>query len=358
MACLGVGSVTDTVTTFSITEGATVANENEVRATALSTRSVASERGWYCEAMEVPWVESPFFETLLEQSDLDDEQRRLARHYSAQGYVVIDAEIPDAMIDGVITGLQGEYGTLRSAYDTRIMDADLPKVREIAGWPKVIELLRMLYRREPFPFQTLNFEVGTEQHVHNDAIHFHAIPHRFMCGVWVALEDIDAENGPLFYYPGSHKLPIYEMPDFGLPASTESYDEWGRAVEALLVAGGFELQELHVKRGQALVWAANLHHGGRPILDNTRTRLSQVSHYYFKPALYYSPQGTDLIKGRLQLRDVCDLRTGEMVPHYYRNELIHRPSEPGGTVLQLRSDASRTGRHVFQDRWSRLRRRQ
>ena len=89
------------------------------------------------------------------------------------------------------------------------------------------------------------------------------------------------------------------------------------AVEALLRAGGFELEELHVKRGQALIWAANLHHGGRPVLDATRTRHSQVNHYFFEPGFDYSPQGTDLVTGQLHLRDVCDLRTGEMVPHVF-----------------------------------------
>jgi hypothetical protein len=320
--------------------------------------SVAREKTWDAEAMQIPWVESPFFHTLLERSDLDEEQRQLARQYSEEGYVVIDAEIPDAVIDGVTEGLKGEYGKVGTGYDsdTRIMDSDLPQVREIAGWAKVTDLLRMLYRREPFPFQTLNFEVGTQQSVHNDAIHFHTIPHRFMCGVWFALEDTDAENGPLFYYPGSHRLPIYEMPDFGLPASTESYLEWGHAVEALMVAGGFELEELHVKRGQALVWAANLHHGGRPVLDENRTRLSQVSHYFFENALFYSPQGSDLVKGTLQLRDVCDLRTGEMVPHIYRGEVVHRPTEPGSTVLQRR-DGFDEAAGGSSGRWGRLRRR-
>ena len=247
-------------------------------------QSVATGR-WDVEAMDIPWVESPFFETLLEQSDLDEEQRRLARQYSEKGYVIIDTEIPDAVIEGVIEGLRGKHGQARPSYGSRIQDADVPQVRQIAGWTKVTDVLRMLYRREPFPFQTLNFEVGTQQPVHNDAIHFHAVPHRFMCGVWIALEDTDAENGPLFYYPGSHKLPIYEMPDFGLATSTESYGEWGQAVEALLRAGGFELEELHVKRGQALIWAANLHHGGRPVLDATRTRHSQVNHYFFEPGV-------------------------------------------------------------------------
>ncbi len=42
-------------------------------------------------------------------------------------------------------------------------------------------------------------------------VHFNSIPQRFMCGVWVAMEDIAPDNGPLHYYPGSHKLPFYDM---------------------------------------------------------------------------------------------------------------------------------------------------
>src|SRR6185295_7491231 len=74
-----------------------------------------------------------------------------------------------------------------------------------------------LYGRNPFPFQTLNFLRGSQQRVHSDTIHFNSKPARFMCGAWAALEDITPENGPLFYYPGSHKLPEYTYHDIGLP---------------------------------------------------------------------------------------------------------------------------------------------
>jgi len=296
--------------------------------------------------MAMPWVESPFFDELLEASDLDPEQRKLARHYSERGYVVIDTEIPDQTIQAAIDGLAGQYGTFQHSYDTRIQDAEVPAVREIAAWPKVLDVLRVLYRREPIPFQTLNFEVGTQQPIHNDAIHFHCLPHRFMCGVWLALEDVDHENGPLFYYPGSHRLPIYEMPDFGLPAHPDSYPRYEQALESLMPIHGLESEELHVRRGQALVWAANLHHGGTPVIDSSRTRLSQVSHYYFEDCVYYSPQGSDLVRGKLQLRDVRNLLTGEMAPHVYQGEVIHRPVRPGYTMLEARGSDGAVARPV------------
>jgi hypothetical protein len=82
----------------------------------------------------------------------------------------------------------------------RIQDSPNALVRRIAGNPCIIELLSQLYGRPAFPFQTLNFPVGTEQPFHADAVHFSGVPERFMCGVWVALEDIGPEQG-LVYYP-------------------------------------------------------------------------------------------------------------------------------------------------------------
>jgi hypothetical protein len=287
--------------------------------------------------MALPWTESPFFEQLLEASDLSPEERQLARGYSEHGYAVIDTGIPEETLQAVVDGLDGKYVDRIS--DTRILNADLPAVREVATWPRILYLLRKLYRREPIPFQTLNFEVGTQQGIHNDAVHFHCIPERFMCGVWVALEDVDHENGPLFYYPGSHRLPIRYMPDMGLPASADSHVGYAEALGSLMSAEGLTSEELHISRGQAIIWAANLSHGGSPVIDPERTRLSQVTHYYFEDSLYYTPQDSDLVEGRLALRDIRDLRTGRMVPHVYRGQVIHRPIKPGNTVLALGGSA-------------------
>ena len=88
-------------------------------------------------------------------------------------------------------------------------------VLSLATNATVLEILSTLYGRKAWPFQTLNFPLGTQQHYHSDAVHFSSVPERFMCGVWVALEDIGEEQGPLEYYPGSHAWPIYSNEHIG-----------------------------------------------------------------------------------------------------------------------------------------------
>ena len=82
----------------------------------------------------------------------------------------------------------------------------------------ILRLLETLYGRPAFPFQTLTFPVGTQQPPHSDSVHFSAVPDGFMCGVWVALEDIDTDNGPLIYYPGSHRWPHFGNEHIGVNA--------------------------------------------------------------------------------------------------------------------------------------------
>src|SRR5262249_54340398 len=44
-----------------------------------------------------------------------------------------------------------------------------------------------------------------------------------------------------------------------------------------------------IKKGQALLWASNLLHGGSKVRDPKRTRQSQVTHYFFEGCTYYTP---------------------------------------------------------------------
>ena len=48
-------------------------------------------------------------------------------------------------------------------------------VRALASNAKVLCLLSTIYGRKAWPFQTLNFPVGTQQHYHSDSVHFSSI---------------------------------------------------------------------------------------------------------------------------------------------------------------------------------------
>ncbi|HSB86913.1 MAG TPA: phytanoyl-CoA dioxygenase family protein, partial [Ilumatobacteraceae bacterium] len=215
-----------------------------------------------------PWVESPWLEDEIVARQLTPDLAELARHYHRDGFALVPQVIGDDQIvrilDDVIDSLEGK-GRVQDAW--KFSGA----VRDLALNGRVLDLLRTLYGREPVPFQTLNFEFGTQQDAHSDTVHFSSLPPRYMCGVWVALEDVDAGNGPLFYYPGSQRLPDPYFQRFGLPLGLDHYDRYAAAQQALVTAHGLERVEFHAKAGDALIWSANLVHGGMPILETGRT---------------------------------------------------------------------------------------
>lgn len=192
-------------------------------------------------------------------------------------------------------------------------------VHRIACNEHIIALLSRLYGRQAWPFQTLNFPVGTQQHFHTDSVHFSSSPERFMCGVWVAMEDIDETNGPLMYFPGSHRWPIYTNEHIGrciaeldgMPTQAIYEAMWRDLVEAY----GVQPEYFHAKKGQALIWAANLMHGGTKQLNPSRTRWSQVTHYFFDNCAYYTPMMSDPFYGSIAFRTLTNIVTGEPVPN-------------------------------------------
>ncbi|MFL5240429.1 MAG: phytanoyl-CoA dioxygenase family protein [Rhizomicrobium sp.] len=281
----------------------------------------------------IPLVESPLFYQVLDHVGFTPAERQAAIDLHERGYAVIDFPDDDlnARIERIKISLGPRYGIAfdddaavkNTGENQRIQDAWLfdPDVKAIAANPKVLEMLRKLYGRRAIPFQTLNFPVGTQQRLHSDSNHFSCLPERFMCGVWLALEDVDADAGPLTYLPGSHKWPILTNVIIGRrafgaqPQSAQAPFE--AAWEAMIAASGLQPEVFVARKGQALIWAANLLHGGSLQSDPTKTRWSQVSHYYFEDCIHYTPAFSDEPVGRLDLRTVTNVETGERVPNMY-----------------------------------------
>jgi hypothetical protein len=279
----------------------------------------------------VPLVESPFFEEIVAASGFDAETARIATDLNKNGFAVL--RFPDAEFDARAERIKQN---LASHFDfaawraegwkqggMRVQDAWTldPDVHALAVNQRIVKILSDIFGRKAWPFQTLNFPVGSQQPYHSDSVHFSSIPERFMCGVWIALEDVSEGAGPLEYYPGSHKWPIVYNDQVGvritntnnLPSQVIYQDVW----QALVEKTGIKQQLFFPRKGDALIWAANLLHGGSHQSDLNATRWSQVTHYFFENCCYITPMLSDVLIGKLYVRDMTDIATGAKVPNVY-----------------------------------------
>jgi hypothetical protein len=274
----------------------------------------------------VPPIDRPDFHERLAAGDFG----RWLNHawwLSTQGYCTLELEDEafladcDAVIAAYSARLARELEDWEAGHGgpPRVQDGwqELEAVRRLALHPEVLDLLSVVYGRRPFPFQTLNFAVGSQQSFHSDAVHFHSLPQGYLCGLWIPLADVQADSGPLLYYPGSHRLPYLSAAERDLtPAAVAAEPHpqvlfepfWREAVQRQ----DLRQQTFLPRRGQVLLWHANLLHGGSPVQSRTARRWSQVVHYFFDDCLYTTPLDSfSLEQGGPRLRNPRDIGTGE-----------------------------------------------
>ena len=278
----------------------------------------------------IPLIHQPCFQEIWDFDNYSEEINGLAVTLNKDGFAIFD--FPEPNFNEIVERIKSklnpkfDWGKWRSGErpDLRVQDESFfsAEIREIAVNKKILEILSILYGRRAFPFQTLNFGVGTQQRPHSDGVHFNTIPQQFMCGVWVAFEDVDEQNGGLTYYPGSHNWIHLTNEDFCV--NTESiaiekiydhahYPKFEDAWQMLADHYKVKPKVARLKKGQAVIWTANVVHGGGKIIDKTRTRWSQVTHYYFDDCVYTTPFYNSQAIGKIFIRDTLDHSTGKIV---------------------------------------------
>ena len=269
-----------------------------------------------------PRIESPIFHSLQAQG-VFGRHHACANQLRNEGFALINLgrDRMAKMAALIRTDLEpcfdlGPWREQSTNQDLRLQDAHFssPAVRQLAELPEILEVLSLCWGRQAFPFQTLNFPVGTQQHVHSDAVHFQSDPPGFMCGVWVPLEDVDEHAGPLFYYPGSHRLPYLQARDVGyvqvagrVPDQSIFHAAW----KALIEEHDLKMRTYTPQLGHALIWSANLLHGGSAVLDRRLTRWSQVTHYFFRDCRHYTPLLSDWPVGKISWRNYNQFSQGQ-----------------------------------------------
>lgn len=156
----------------------------------------------------------------------------------------------------------------------------------------LVNILEILMGKELELYQSVNFLQGSEEPAHSDFIHMSTYPYGNLIAVWIALEDINEENGALFYYPGSHKLDYVMKGDFAhggdqcfLGKNTKQ--KYLEKIAEKIQENAFEKKVFCASKGDVIIWHANLLHGGGILIDPNRTRKSMVLHYYAKDVIRY-----------------------------------------------------------------------
>jgi|TARA_B110000263_G_scaffold162825_1_gene141702 ectoine hydroxylase-related dioxygenase (phytanoyl-CoA dioxygenase family) len=176
----------------------------------------------------------------------------------------------------------------------------------------VIDLLRDLYDSNPQAFSTINFLHSTEQPLHSDYTHFGTLPEGRLAASWIALEDVSPMAGPLQVVPGSHKLNYFDFEQISAtpPKSLSQikqnytlYEEWVKRTIKQEKLHSIVLDDL--KKGDCVIWHANLLHGSPECQDNSITRKSQVTHWTFEDVeRHYNPVFSQRKKEKFVEREV------------------------------------------------------
>ncbi len=269
-----------------------------------------------------PWTESPFFNSILNTKKISDYNKKLAKKFNKDGYIIIDLKISDKLINKANHDIELNLNLGKVKKNPKIYHYnESPRIVEAWKFSKsvgmlalnnqILKTLKMLYDKDSIAFSTLNFIRGTEQPMHSDYMHFSSVPEKYLAGAWIALENANKYNGALAVVPGSHKFPIvdFNVLNCKKPDSIQSLEKCYRIYEdyvrSIIKITKSKIKPIYIKKGQAIIWSANLLHGGTKHINKNKTRKSQVVHYHFKGcSKYYNPGFSVPSEGDYAIREL------------------------------------------------------
>jgi phytanoyl-CoA hydroxylase len=257
------------------------------------------------------WIDEPdWLEVVARRrwsGEFSEELSERIFRFVRDGYIIIPQAVPTDLLDRLDAEIEQLWsappaGLLIETYEpdnrvkhippvveyragnTRLLDvfAFSPMARAVIANPPAMEFLRAIFGARPKAMQSLSFWNGSQQPIHKDTAYVRVDTGAMrLAATWLALEDVEAGTGELEYYIGSHRSPAFmfggesrwmqhkpqEHPDF-LHSLHEDARRFGHPRGSFLG-----------KRGDVLIWHADLAHGGAQISKPGRSRRSLVAHF-------------------------------------------------------------------------------
>ena len=167
----------------------------------------------------MPRYMSPENDAAILAQALSETVRGQAEQFLSDGFVVIKEAVPPGLCDAAVTAFRKleidnpqifQPARLGSSRYPRIVNLHLvlPQFRDLFELNvQALELQDFLFGDEACVYTSLFFEHGSEQSLHRDTPYFCTRPEYRYFGMWVALEAVDDDNGPLMVAPRGHRLP-------------------------------------------------------------------------------------------------------------------------------------------------------
>jgi len=279
----------------------------------------------------------------LDSREITPGQAQQLTDWMRDGYIVLENAIPARHLDAAAADLEKAYsGGFEKAlfechklygkgnigwqsevreHNAKVLDLHhfSPPMRQIMFAPPITEFLQLIFESNAFATQTLGFWRGSGQEGHQDSAYVPFTLPRNFAATWIALEDVTIGAGELFYYVGSHRFPdflyggkhksIAEAERLGHVVQRPEIETHVASLRKRAVDANIDKTVFAAKRGDVLVWHADLVHGGNPV-SKTVTRKSFVTHY--------CPRELSPLFSERMVTEIYDYRGHLMTSHLYR----------------------------------------
>lgn len=250
------------------------------------------------------WIDRADASAVIESPGRSKELSSHLKFFSENGYTIFKNVVPDELTDTIAEEMKSvaahpekyvvrragkyvdpaEFGTPTPGH--RIIDiyGVSKAAREAVYQPRIAEFLTAIFGEPAVAMQSLCFEYGSQQAIHQDTAYVVSSKPLSLAAAWIALEDVAPGSGELIYYPGSHRFKHFL---FGGDSKSWSKDRHGEEVHQQFLAQlheqarqrGIKQDSFLAKKGDVLIWHADLAHGGARITDSKKTRRSFVVHF-------------------------------------------------------------------------------
>ena len=152
--------------------------------------------------------------------------------------------------------------------------------RDVISAPPISAMLELIFEEQAVAFQSLSFWNGSQQEIHKDTAYVKVLGNPLaLAAAWIALEDVEEGTGELEFDLSSHRVPDYIFEGGKWMHPGDDHPSFLAALKEDAAREKLVRVKFLPKKGDVLIWHADLAHGGSKIRTPNQTRKSLVVHF-------------------------------------------------------------------------------